>query len=77
MMLLQYALLGLFGLCAVVSFVARVRMGSLEGAIQRGEKDDDATRAAAAHCYRIAMVFAVAAAAFLLLCGAVGAARVL
>ena len=62
MMLLQYVLLGLFGLCAVISFVSRVRMGSLEGAIERGEKDDDKTRAAAA---------------FLLLCGAVGAARVL
>ncbi|MGE4547932.1 MAG: hypothetical protein AB7C89_00095 [Intestinibacillus sp.] len=73
-MLLQYVLLGLFGLCAVVSFVLRVRMASLEGALQRGEKDDDETRAAAARYYRLAVIFAIASAAFLLLCGAIGAA---
>ena len=75
-MLLQYVLLGLFGLCAVISFVARVRMASLEGALQRGEKDDNQTRVAAARYYHTAVIFAIASAAFLLLCGAIGAVRV-
>lgn len=76
-MYLQYLLLGLFALCAVVSFISRLRMSSLEGAVQRGEKNDDKTRASIARHYRRAALFAIAAAAFLLICGAVGATRVL
>lgn len=69
MKLLQYALLALFAACAALSFLCRVRMGMLTGAAQRGEKDDDTTRAQTARFYRLAMIFAIAAAAALALCG--------
>lgn len=68
----QLILLALFALCGLLSFVMRLRMGAINGAISRGEKPED-MQTAVQFYYRLACGFAIAAAVLLVVCIVVGA----
>lgn len=72
--MLQLVLLAIFGVCAVLCFWFRLRIGMLEGAQARGSEQDGA-QAAKARWERRAVVSAVASAVSLVACIAVGAIR--
>ncbi len=70
--MLQYVLLAVFAACAVLCFVARLRVGMLEGAVARARADEADVALQRARWERIARTSAIFAAAALLLCIAVG-----
>ena len=71
--MLQYVLLAVFAVCAVVCFLARLRVGMLEGAVSRERVSEADAALQRVRWERIARLSAILAAAALLLCIAVGA----
>ncbi len=67
----QIVFLALFALCSVVSFLLRLRMGMIRGAIERGEQPPE-KQEAAANYYQWASRFSIVAAIFLMISLVVG-----
>lgn len=69
---MQLVLLILFALAALFSFVCRLRVGMLEGAVARGAKSADDAGTEQARFDRLARIAAFVAAICLILCMGIG-----
>ena len=71
MNVIQLVLLLIFAAAIVISFVLRLRMGAINGAVERGEKKDEA-KEIADKCFHYAVICAGIGAAAIVLCMIVG-----
>lgn len=71
MQIIQLVLLLVFAAAVVISFIMRLRMGAINGAIARGEKENDA-KETADRCFQYAVRSAIVGAIAITLCVVLG-----